>query len=259
MYIIIKDVDNMNFKYILKRFGAYLIDFCLVVLVVQAIVGTKILNPIYDKYVNSSNEYSYFTFDYLKMTSVLKSYYEDKVLSQEEYDTLIKDNSNFGYLLVEKYEDLVLSEEEYNSISEEVERIYNLQYEDLYYQANKNLWYYYLVFIIVVILYFGVFNYVTSGKTLGKKLMHLKVVSRSDKRVSLGVFILRSLVLYSGIFYLASFFNCLLASKETFGVVLSIFSLLDKVISMAIMFSILINKEGLGLHDIIFKTKVIEE
>ena len=62
-----------------------------------------------------------------------------------------------------------------------------------------------LVTLFLAVLYFIVYQYYNNGQTIGKKLMKIKVVSSTDKEITMNSFIFRSLIVTSILVALISF------------------------------------------------------
>lgn len=239
---------------IFKRFLAYFIDILAVTILVTVINDSKI-NPNYDNYINSSNKYTQYSNSVYKMKYILPSYYDDKELNTTEYQNLLKDNEYFSYLLVERYDDNVLTEDEYNEIKEIVDKDYEENYEGIYYDYEKNNIFYYIIYVVIFILYFVGFNVITHGATLGKKICRLKIVSTSSEEVKWYNYLVRAIILYNLVFVVLRI-GVIVAIKNNFLTIMNSIYYLDVAFSYVIIFSILFNKDKIGIHDKLAKTKV---
>ena len=240
---------------IFKRFIAYFIDILIVTILVTVVNDSRI-NPNYDNYINSSNKYTEYSNSYYKMKYVLPNYYSDQELNDTEYQNLLKDNDTFSYLLVERYEDGILDNDEYKEIKEIVNKDYEDNYKDIYYDYEKNNIFYYIIYIVMFLLYFVGFNLITNGATLGKKICHFKIVSIDDKKVKWYNYLIRSVILYNLIFALLRVGVILFIQQNSFLNIMKSIYFLDIVFSYIILFSILFNKDKIGIHDKLAKTKV---
>lgn len=236
---------------------AFIIDYSVVMLLVMLITNTKYLNPTYDEALEKSNNLSSLNNSYILATNMMDYYYQDKVITEDEYNNLIKDNDYFGYLIVDAYSDKEISEDEYNHIAEEAKRVYDEKSKDIYYEAIKANWYTYLVYTVVFLGYFVIFNMVTKGVSLGKRLTGLKIVSTNEKSIGFGRYLLRSLVVYGYFVYPLEILLPLVVPREYLANVCSYLSLGVNILQMAVMVSILYNQDGRGIHDYLVKTKVV--
>lgn len=114
------------------------------------------------------------------------------------------------------------------------------------------------IFIIIFIAYFVGANCLYEGQTLGKKLMNVKIVNENNKKVSAWIYLLRTILItgISGTFLLI--ISVLIFKEDLFYTLSYIICLLQYISQLIIGISIIVNKNGKGLHDWICKTKVIE-
>ncbi len=114
------------------------------------------------------------------------------------------------------------------------------------------------IFIIIFIAYFVGANCLYEGQTLGKKLMNIKIVNENNKKVSAWIYLLRTILItgISGTFLLI--ISVLIFKEDLFYTLSYIICLLQYISQLIIGISIIVNKNGKGLHDWICKTKVIE-
>ena len=115
------------------------------------------------------------------------------------------------------------------------------------------------IYIIVTILYFGIFNLVTDGQTLGKKIFKLKIVSSvsDDSKPNIVSYLIRSVLLYNTIYYLVSLIGIYTLNKENYYLVTNIVYQIQYYIQIIIICMVMLRTDGRGLHDILAKTKVI--
>lgn len=245
-------------KNILKRFIAYLIDMLIVVTLTQLISNTTLFNPNLNKYQKYSKEYSEITEKTSKFAIQIQKYYQDSKITEKEYNKLIKDHPSYEELLKKYYKDGNLTEKNYVKLIKEASIEYQKLANDLSYKIEKNSISQMIIYIIIAILYFTVFNYLTNGQTLGKKVLHLRIVSTTDdKKVPIVSYIIRSTIMYEIIYYLARLSTILILDKSQYLEVTRIIYTIQNSLTIAIIAFIIIRSDGRGLHDIIAKTKVI--
>lgn len=129
--------------------------------------------------------------------------------------------------------------------------------EDTSYDMNKNGIVYIACDLVIIVLYFGVCEYLLNGQTLGKKLFNIRVVSSKDKKLNVGNYIIRAVILNGVILDIVNLI-ALQFSKATYQVITSYASTFNTCLFLIIFVMILFNKEGRGLHDVIAGTKVID-
>lgn len=171
--------------------------------------------------------------------------------------------SIIGYFLIfrtDSYNDAVKKISDIPSmvLSGKIENEKDLdEYMKYSYIVQKNSGLSTVVELIISIFYFGTFAYYNNGKTIGKKLMKIKVVSSSDTELSHGKFIIRaSLItgLYTSFLSLFSlFFNDYVKYFNYDLLFSNIYSIF--VITCIIM--IIFRKDNRGLHDLIVKSKIV--
>lgn len=156
----------------------------------------------------------------------------------------------------EKYNELVMVNEQMqkNEISiEEYEQAYKpLAYE--IYRLNTN---YVIIDLVCLLLYFGVFQYFFKGQTLGKKLFQLQVISNEKKTLTLGHFLIRTLVLSNII--ISILLQCIVhfMSVENYYTVYNNVNLVGSIILYITLFMVLARQDGRGLHDLVANTIVV--
>ena len=114
-----------------------------------------------------------------------------------------------------------------------------------------------IITIALSIGYFAISAYYMKGQTVGKKLMHIKIVSDDEREPSLKQYLIRSLFMNSILSNILGVI-ALLALQKTLYLKVN-----DVIVYFFISFSIvdvsmiLFRKDRRGLHDLIAKTSVI--
>lgn len=163
----------------------------------------------------------------------------------------INNNSNINKEInnvLEQYENSEITIEEYTG------KVINLNYE-----LQKNNFASNILNVVLYIGYFIVFGYLNKGQTIGKKIMKIRVVNNSQESPSIWNMIVRSLFIYgiSTLLFSVMFVNIFDIMTFTFGYL--IVTYIEAFLMIIAFFMILYKKDGRGLHDIIARTKVIEE
>jgi len=166
------------------------------------------------------------------------------------YDKLLEVTNNYNEA-VEKLQDEKISEQEYFELNKQY------IYEATKYNISTNI-----VFIVVTVAYFGLFQKFNNGQTLGKKIMKVRVVSTDDKEVTFSRYLLRILPMYyilmgSLIPFLLSTILVFIMGASSFSITYSI--IVYVFVGIAIVSSIMtyVKKDHRGLHDLLARTKVI--
>jgi uncharacterized RDD family membrane protein YckC len=113
--------------------------------------------------------------------------------------------------------------------------------------------------VVLLILYFIVFQFYNKGQTLGKKLMKLRVVSVNDQELTLNQIAYRALVINSILINILILASLLFLGRNYYYYASILFQFLAGVIVFVTLMMILFRKDGRGLHDVIAGTKVIQE
>lgn len=115
--------------------------------------------------------------------------------------------------------------------------------------------------ILLLIVYYGIIPYFNNSQTLGKKFMKIKMVSKDNKEVGIGIHLVRALILYGILkpiimaallpFYninnVASYFNIITYENLIFLAFL--------IVEVVLLFT----RNGISLTDNIFGIKFISE
>lgn len=132
------------------------------------------------------------------------------------------------------------------------EKATDLSYEVAYYGVPSTL-----ITLIITFLYFSLFQYYTKGKTLGKLICGLEVVSTDKKELKLSQVIIRSAIIDSIFTSSILLIMVLFLTKASF-IKLSIFvQILDAALLFTSFGMIIYRNDGVGLHDYLAKTRVI--
>ena len=113
--------------------------------------------------------------------------------------------------------------------------------------------------IIISIGYFIIFQYMNNGQTLGKKLFKIKVQSEEKEKLSLMQITVRSLLINVIAFNFINVLAVVFLSKDLYLAVNSIVTFGQWIIFIASVLLILYNKDKNGVHDMLAKTKVVNE
>lgn len=245
-------------KKLSKRILAYIIDSTIVLLLTVLITNIKYLNPTYDNALEKSNELQSLNLSNIEIQNYLPLYYKDSEISEDEYNDLIKDNDYFGYLIVDAYSDSVITEEEYNYIIAEAKKIYNEKAPQVYKDAIESNWYSYLIYLVVYFFYFVIFNIITKGITLGKKITGLQIVGLDNREATFGQYLFRSLIAYGYFVYLLELIVPHVIPMKYLMYVVGGLSIVMNFLQIVVSISVISNDDNRGLHDILAKTKVID-
>ena len=158
---------------------------------------------------------------------------------EESYNRILK--------VFEQYKNEELTIEEYET-----------QFISLSYDLNRMNMNYVIINVVVMIGYFVIFQWQRKGKTVGKQLLKLQIVSvKEEKEVSIFSYLLRCIVLNNLIITLAQMIVIFTYSKDNYYVIYNNLNLVGYIVLYLIIFFILIRTDKRGLHDFVAGTKVI--
>lgn len=166
--------------------------------------------------------------------NILNPYMEEYEQVNEEYTEFVSNITDTNELL--------------NS-----DKLNDFSYDISYYGVYTSI-----ILLIVSILYFVLFQYFNKGKTIGKALLKLQVVTQDKKEVKLWQILLRSALIDSLLSSFALVLTILLLSKSQYISVQTIIQFIDMAIIFLSIGMILLREDGRGFHDIVANTIVID-
>lgn len=167
---------------------------------------------------------------------------------------LIPENKNYSKY-VKEYEQIQtdfikekISKEEY--INKSADIVYDIDYSNVFSM---------IIEIVLIILYFVVFQFYNKGQTLGKKLMKLRVISADDGNITLNQMAFRALIINAIFINILILTTLLFLGRDYYYYISSGLQGIAGIIVLVTLMMILFRKDGRGLHDVIVGTKVIQE
>lgn len=149
-----------------------------------------------------------------------------------------------------QYKTMISNASDINSINNE--EVINITYDMSKYGISIEI-----INLVVTVLYFVVFQYLNNGKTLGKTLMKIKVVSKDNKKIKFYQILLRSLIINSILSLFVLILILLFCSKSIYLLSSRYIQFIDMTLVFVSIIMILFRQDGRGLHDIIARTEVI--
>lgn len=116
-----------------------------------------------------------------------------------------------------------------------------------------------IIEVVLIILYFVVFQFYNKGQTFGKKLMKLRVISIRDGDLTINQVAYRALIINSILVNILILGSLLFLGRSYYFYANYVLQLLSIIIVFVTLLMILFRKDGRGLHDVIAGTKVIQE
>ncbi len=149
--------------------------------------------------------------------------------------------------LVEKYTNKTITEKEY------VAEASNLQYK-----MAKSTELVTLFMILISVIYFVVLPLYWGGKTLGKRIMKMKIESTAGE-LTANQLIFRSFLADFILLNIITVLFIMFASRSVYLSCVEAFSFAQYMITIVSIFTIIISKNGLALHDMLVHTKVVKD
>lgn len=164
------------------------------------------------------------------------------VPQSENYNAYLKEYEQ----LQTDYMEEKIDAEEYMNRSVEV--VYDLDYSNVMSM---------IIEIVIIILYFVVFQCYNKGQTFGKKLMHIRVVSNDDRKLNFNNYIYRSIIIHSLLINMLIIAMVLFMNKQVYYYTSFGLQGLQMTLIVVSLFMVLFRKDGRGIQDIVGNTKVI--
>jgi len=245
-----------NIKPLMKRVCAYILDLFIVLIVASLISSIPALNKNMDEYQKTYEDYEEKYNEYTEYLTLLEESYKDEEINEEEY-TKLTVSEQYKEIISSKYNDSKISKKEYTNIVSEVNKNFDELAADYVYILSKEGISNSIITLVCTLLYFGVIQYFLKGQTIGKRLLKLKVVSSSDKKINILNYTLRSLIVNDVLLNGIGISFLLLTSKAIYTKADNIISVLISIVEATIIFLVLTRDDKRGLHDLLFNTKVI--
>ena len=155
----------------------------------------------------------------------------------------------------EKLEDLV------NNVTEKQVKLNNYidEVNSITYEINRESVLEGILDIVIYLLYFIVLPMYNNGQTFGKKLLRIRVTSNSVKQIDSNSLLLRALLLYNIWAKILLIILIVFINKQMYIKISNYAEYVQLILMATIVLTILLRKDRRGLHDLVAKTKVIEE
>lgn len=179
------------------------------------------------------------------IVTIISSFVTFPFSSNNNYEKLVKESSD----VMEQYVNGKIDPKTYISKS-----------SDINYDISKETGMITIITIAVYILYFVILQFYNKGRTLGKKLLKIRTASSIDnKELTMNQIALRSLIIDSILLNLILIIVTIFGNKDFYFVSSTLLQLLNMIILFSIAIMVLSREDRKGLHDLIAKTKVINE
>lgn len=112
---------------------------------------------------------------------------------------------------------------------------------------------------IFIMVYFVFIPYFFEGRTIGKKIMKLKVVRRDGELLMLNDLVIRNLIINGLGFLLISLCMLYVVPSIAYLILTILLGILQIIVVFISVFMVIYRHDHRGLHDIISDTKVVRE
>ncbi len=150
--------------------------------------------------------------------------------------------------LYTEYVDKTITVEEYIS-----------NYKEISYEYEKESLIFNVFDIVFVFGYFVIIPVVNNGQTIGKKLLKIKLVKEDESKLTIKDTFIRSVIVTTLAVNVINLILVNTVNYELFFILTIILSAIKTVLIIIAVFMISMRKDKKGLHDIMTKTKVVEE
>ena len=112
--------------------------------------------------------------------------------------------------------------------------------------------------LVIIVLYFVVYQFYNDGQTIGKKIMKIKVVSSNENRLTMDNYIYRSMIINSLLINILIFILLLIGNDMIYFVGVGCLRFIDYLLIIISVIMIISSKNKRGLQDIIANTDVVK-
>lgn len=112
--------------------------------------------------------------------------------------------------------------------------------------------------LVIIVLYFVVYQFYNDGQTIGKKIMKIKVISSNENRLTMDNYIYRSMIINSLLINILIFILLLIGKDMIYFVGVGCLRFIDYLLIIISGIMIISSKSKRGLQDIIANTDVVK-
>lgn len=240
-----------------KRLAAYVVDIFIINILATLVASISFINPQYADYTADYETYLELYNQRVEVMDDIDSAYGDQVISTEELDNLKNDYAYFGTEFDVLNDKTEVTQEDIDGLKESIANSYNDQFYDINYSLEKNMMIYNVIYIVMIIIYFGLLPIFTNGQTIGKRLLRLKVVTKDGKDAGFVRYTVRSLILYQSVFTIIQMILVGTLSVDNYYTAIDFVTIARDLVYYVILFMVMVRIDGRGLHDFIAGTKVV--
>ena len=150
--------------------------------------------------------------------------------------------------IIDDYSNEVISTEEYLN-----------KYSDIVYKTNQDSFDENLMYLVVSVGYFLIFQYLNGGASIGKKMMKIKIVGKKKKEIKFYQLLIRVSLINEILSMLLLLIFTKVLSGYGFLIGYGIVSVLKNIVVIVCGITLLIDKKHIAFHDKLSCSQVIED
>lgn len=242
-------------KKIIFKLLAYIGDMLVVGVITGCLSYITLINPSRETIEDIYSQETVHQKEVIALLKDMKEAVKDDELTESEYKAIVDSTKNYKDVFREIKEDEKASD--WSSImTTELSNKFQDNISRLSYEANRKMTVVNIITVIVYILYFGVFEFITGGQTLFKKIFKLRTLNTDGTKVSLVKEIIRSVLICELVFIVFDIF----AVRAPYQKYIKIDHIVDYVkyfYELAFIVVMMMRDDTRSIHDLILGTKVI--
>ena len=242
------------------RLLAYFIDYILVGIIIFAFSCISIFNPNIDKASDLANEYFEEVKQYNELNNKLNDYLSDNKISDDER---IEMSNNYKY-----YFDVFsridtnkeLSNDQKKEVADNFDTLYAKYSKEYAYKTNTYSISTNIFTIIISILYFGLYEYIMKGKTIGKLIFRLKTVDNKDinNKIPLYKYLIKGVLVSGALFVFLNLLNVLIVKDlDNYYHIYSVLYNAQYIYNVLFLLLIFMRKDERSVHDVLLGMRVM--
>lgn len=186
-----------------------------------------------------------FIIDMLIVSLIASLIYGCFPISKQQMKNIDKLNNEVA-VLADSFIEGELEVKEY--LNKSIEINYDISYQSIL--SN-------IIYLVIIILYFIVFQFYNKGQTLGKKLLKIKIIKADDSELGMNDLVIRALIINSVLVMMVDLVLVLFVTKGVYMYSNLIIGFIETIVIIVSAFMVMYSKNGQGIHDKIAKTKVV--
>ena len=134
---------------------------------------------------------------------------------------------------------------------------YMSKYSDIIYETTETNFNQDLVYLVISVGYFLIFQYLNDGASIGKKIMKIRIVNKNREKISFWQLLIRVCLVNEVLAMTIMLLLVKISSGTTFLIGYGLVNLFRNIIVIICGLSMIIDKKNMALHDKISNSYVI--